>query len=110
MKRLGSLVYGFGETYEFEDRLLAHLKVVIGSKLRRREGFYLSWPLDPDQELGRTSLWLSPAIPLQFHFSADESPTLNKHWLESMMSSSYGPLGLTITEEPEDTSRAGRPA
>ena len=39
---MGRLIYGTGDTdVEFEDRLLAHLKVVISTKLRRNEAFML---------------------------------------------------------------------
>jgi hypothetical protein len=41
--RMGSFHYDVGFSADFEDRLLAHLQIVIGAKLRRGEGFYFSW-------------------------------------------------------------------
>ncbi len=44
---MGTLIYGHGDlTVDFDDRTLAHLQVVIGTKLRRRESFLLSWSDD----------------------------------------------------------------
>ena len=41
---MGYLFYGnTAEPIEIPDRLLAHLKVVVATKLRRSESFTLSW-------------------------------------------------------------------
>jgi hypothetical protein len=53
---------------EFEDRLLVHLQIVIGAKLRRRESFYFSWKDDPKIGDGRTTVWLDPAIGLFYKY------------------------------------------
>jgi hypothetical protein len=50
---MGVLIYGSGAEYEIEDRVLAHLKVVIAAKLRRQENFFLSWSNDADAGSGR---------------------------------------------------------
>ncbi len=34
---MGTLTYGTGLCFDFDDRTLAHLQVVMGLKLRRRE-------------------------------------------------------------------------
>lgn len=39
---MGRLVYDSRLDVDFEDRLLGHLQVVIGTKLGRGESFYLS--------------------------------------------------------------------
>lgn len=39
---MGHLRYGDCSDF-FEDRALIHLQVVIGSKLRRDESFFLTW-------------------------------------------------------------------
>ena len=54
---MGVLNYG-GTDYLFGDRLLAHLQVVITTKLRRRESFALSWV--PDGDGGRGDSLLNP--------------------------------------------------
>lgn len=43
---MGKLVYDSTFTAEFDDRLLTHLQIVIGMKLRRGESFMFSWKDD----------------------------------------------------------------
>lgn len=41
---MGTLFYGTDRTaIRVDDRILAHLRVVITAKMRRGEGFLLSW-------------------------------------------------------------------
>jgi hypothetical protein len=96
---LGFLVHGDGKRFEFDDRVLAHVQVAVGTKLRRRESFFLSWELDADQGSGRTSLWVSGSTPLQFLYRHTPSAVMNMAWLEAMVSSSHGPQGLVISAE-----------
>jgi len=44
---MGKLTYDSTLTVDFDDRVLAHLQLVIGAKLRRAESFYFSWRDDP---------------------------------------------------------------
>ncbi|MEF2975639.1 hypothetical protein V3W46_00275 [Subtercola sp. YIM 133946] len=54
---MGKLVYGdSGTEIEFDDRVLTHLQIVIGAKLRRRESFFFSWKDDPAVGDGRSSI------------------------------------------------------
>lgn len=85
-----------------DDRLLAHLKVVIVSKLRRNEPFLLSWAHGPDPDAGRESLWIHPSIPLRFLFEAHQGPRLNPTWLNEMARSSMSADGLIIGPEPPE--------
>lgn len=42
--RVGTIFYGGSATpIHIEDRALAHLKVVVATKLRRNESFTVSW-------------------------------------------------------------------
>jgi hypothetical protein len=100
-EHMGYLVYGDGTEYEIDDRALAHLKIVIGSKLRRQEGFFVSWEHRPEDGSGRVSVWVSPAIPLQFRFVGSKPPQLNRHWLEVLADSSFGPRGLHLVTEAD---------
>lgn len=98
---MGKFTYGSPSiTAEFDDRVLAHLKVVIASKLRRGESFLFSWEHAGESGAGYSSVWLHPAIPLRFEFSASEVPDLNRSWLEAMMVSSNSVGGLRIMPEP----------
>lgn len=85
---------------EIDDRTLAHLKVVIIAKLRRGESFTFSWEKSPKSGSGRSSLWLNPAVPLQFEFAGSQEPTLNRAWLEQLVGLSNTPAGLRIVAEP----------
>jgi hypothetical protein len=105
---MGVLLYGCGTEYEIEDRVLAHLKVVIAAKLRRQESFFLSWAYEPDAGSGRVSLWLAPSIPLQFRFYGSRQPQLNRAWLEVLTELSHTTRGLVIVSEADaEAVRAG---
>jgi hypothetical protein len=39
---MGRLTYDSTNTIEFEDRLLTHLQIVIGQKIRLGQSFYFS--------------------------------------------------------------------
>jgi hypothetical protein len=98
---MGKLIYGDGSTeIEFEDRLLAHLKVAIVTKLRRGETFTLSWDHGHDQGSGRSTIWLHPGIPLHFLFFGGREPVLNRAWAESMLISASSTNGMQIMPEP----------
>lgn len=95
---MGNLVYGEGEfSLELDDRLLAHLQIVIGAKLRRRESFYFSWVSDDDK---RNSIWMQHAIPLRYHYGDAQQHPINRDWLETLTISANGASGLTVSEEP----------
>ena len=98
---MGKMLYGSSRLeIEFEDRVLAHLQVVIGVKLRRHEGFVFSWRDDPALGDGRSSIWLESSIPLFFKFSSPKRHELNREWLELLTASSNQTQGLTLIAEP----------
>lgn len=99
---VGTLYYGDVATpIEIEDRALAHVKVVIATKLRRGESFTLSWTHGPDQEVGRSTVWLHPSIPLRFVFDEPEPALLSRSWIEALATSANSSGGLMIVPEPE---------
>jgi hypothetical protein len=105
---MGTLYYGGSDTpIDIEDRALAHLKVVIATKLRRNESFTLSWQHPPDQERGRSTLWLHPSIPLRFVFDEPVSAELNRKWIEDLAQSANSSGGITLVAEHFYTSTAG---
>ncbi|MCU1546893.1 MAG: hypothetical protein JWP30_1993 [Homoserinimonas sp.] len=110
---MGTLTYGT-TVFEFEDRLLAHLKIVIVQKLRRRESFLLSWQEPLETGGGRSSIWISEAAIMHFRFNGSRSPALNREWLDRLMVASYTGNGLVVHElpesvEPTPASRASSP-
>lgn len=85
---------------EIDDRVLAHLRIVVMNKLRRSEAFMFD--IDVGDGSGRRSFWLNPSVPLQFHFYGSRHPQINRAWVEELMQVASGPNGLTITPEPEE--------
>ncbi|WP_309102610.1 hypothetical protein [Microbacterium sp.] len=100
---MGTLLYdGEARPIHLEDRALAHLKVVIATKLRRQESFTLSWKHAEDEPGGRSTIWLHPAIPLRFTFDEAEPPALNSRWIEELMHSANSTGGITMVDEVFD--------
>jgi hypothetical protein len=99
---VGKLVYGAPTwTVEFDDRSLAHLRIVMIAKLRRGESFSFSWKYEAAHGAGRSSLWVHPAIPLQFEFFGGREPALNRAWIDALMTTANSPAGLELVPEPE---------
>jgi hypothetical protein len=100
---MGRLLYGARQTeFEIEDRALAHLKVVITSKLRRNESFSFSWHLTNGDQADdrRITVWVNPNIELQFHFADDSPPPINRRWLEALIVTANSAGGLWLSPEP----------
>ena len=97
---MGTLTYDSTFKADFDDRALAHLRVVIGMKLRRSESFYLSWRDDPSIGDGTSTIWLNPAIPLSFKFHGSKEVAINPRWIEELMAISNTSRGLHLTPEP----------
>ena len=100
---VGTLTYDSRLTAEFDDRTLAHLQVVIWSKLRRGEAFAFTW-VDDSREPRRTSMWCAPTIPMVFQYDQPESPDLNMRWMELLTKSANSGAGLRLLPEPEAAS------
>lgn len=100
---VGLLYYGnTGQPIQIEDRALAHLKVVIATKLRRNESFTLSWQHADDEPMGRSTIWIQPAIPLRFVFEESETPDLSRAWIEKLAQSANSSGGVALLPEHED--------
>jgi hypothetical protein len=93
----------------FHDRVLAHLQIVIGTKLRRREGFFLNWHDHENVEAVQTSVWIDPSIPLGFTYDSDAAPEVNRSWLEVLITSSNSAAGLRLTDEVRAEIRGDMP-
>jgi hypothetical protein len=103
---MGMLVYHSTTTLTIDDRVLAHLQVVIINKLRRHESFTFTWR----DEAGHDSVcWIGPAIGLEFVYSGNRHPLLNREWLELLARSANSNAGLTVMPEPAPTTRIDQP-
>jgi hypothetical protein len=96
---MGYLMYT-GIIIDFDDRILAHLQIVIVQKLRRGESFVLSWP-NCGEPGGHGSAWLNPAIPLYFRFSGGHAPSINEKWLHCLSELANSSGGLIVTGEED---------
>lgn len=96
---MGTLVYGGADAIHIEDRALAHLKVVVATKLRRNESFTLSWCHPDEEAAGRSTIWLHPSIPLRFTFDEPDTPQLNAKWVEELMHSANSSGGILLVDE-----------
>lgn len=100
---MGLLYYGGSrDPVTIEDRALAHLKVVVATKLRRNESFTLSWQHPDGAEPGRTTIWLHPSIPLRFVFDEPEGPELSAEWITAMAHSANSSGGIMLLPEHVD--------
>ncbi|WP_165065292.1 DUF7882 family protein [Marisediminicola senii] len=101
---MGRFIYGNpAVAVEFDDRVLAHLKVVILSKVRRGESFSFSWEYSAASGSGHSTIWVHPTIPLQFDFAGSKEPRLNRAWIENLVRMSNTPSGLRVVPEPPET-------
>jgi hypothetical protein len=101
---VGTIYYGGSAMpIHIEDRALAHLKVVIATKLRRDESFTVSWKHPDDQPRGRSTIWLHPSIPLRFVFDDPEPAELSRDWIEELANSASSTGGIMLVAEHFDT-------
>ena len=95
---MGTLHYD-GMAFELEDRLLAHLQVVISTKLRRSENFFISWIIPQCDGGGRHVVWIDNGVPLRIRYATSRPPAINREWAETLALSANTNNGLIITEE-----------
>lgn len=99
---MGKFIYEEQARIDVDDRLLAHLQIVIGNKLRRGEPFYFSWKEDQSFGGGRSAVWVHPGATLVFKFGGSKAPVINRTWLEELMYTASSPAGLRIVPEPQE--------
>jgi hypothetical protein len=83
---MGTLVYGISSAQvPIADPELAHVKAIALIRFG-------------DSDADRTTLWLHPAIPLQFRFETDDRGELDRPLLESLMhKANSGELTITCS-------------
>ena len=108
---VGFLYYGSeAQPAEMPDRILAHLKLIATTKLRRGESFTLTWRHAAGMPEGRTSIWMQPSIPLRFVFATAEPEQLDPDYLQELATSANSANGLTIDWDSETSDRSARGA
>ena len=97
--RLGSLHYA-DRSFTFDDRVLTHLQSVFSTKLRRREGFMMTWnDRAGTHESTRQTIWIDPAIPLRFHYDAPQPGHLRRSWIDQLIESANSASGLQLEDD-----------
>jgi hypothetical protein len=101
---MGYLTYGAsGTRIPFNDRALAHLQIVMTTKLGRGESFAFSWVEPTDTELERRTVWLHPGVSLRFRFAGNRLPRINETWLAQLSELADSDGTLHYIPEPADT-------
>lgn len=96
---MGTLFYD-GEEFDFDDRALTHLQIVISTKLRRREDFFFTWTQPMERGSGRHAIWIDNGVPLHFFYNGSRPVSINREWIEAMLNSASNASGLQLTDEP----------
>jgi len=100
---MGHLIYDRSTAeIQMDDRTLAHLQIVIISKLRRQESFAFSWKEPASSGDGRSTIWIYPTVSLRFRFDGSRQPAINQAWLSLLSASANSGSGLHFIPEPHD--------
>ena len=93
---MGTLYYGSTRlALRVDDRILAHLRVVVTAKLRRGESFAISWT-DPDRpDQARESVWVHPGADLMYVLDGPAA-VVDHALLGSMSAAAYVARGIEI--------------
>ncbi len=103
---MGKFIYDGAVKVDFEDRLLAHLQLVIGTKLRRGETFFFTWRDDSSVGDGRTSVWMRPQASLVYKYYGSRQPSINLAWVDALAHTANSPTGLYVVSEPSEAEAA----
>ena len=100
---MGKLHYGDSHfSIDIDDRALAHLQLVIFTKLRRGESFAYTWDQGAEKGFGRGAIWIHSSLTLRFEFLGSRYPDINRRWLEELAGLASSSRGLYLTREPTD--------
>lgn len=96
---MGKLEYNSSRpSIEVDDEVLAHLKIVIATKLRRHESFMMTWPSGENRPR-RLTAWMHPSIPLVLEFDTEPPPKIQPARVEEMIRQ-LNQRGELILDEP----------
>lgn len=95
---MGKLHYG-NDSFEMDDRLLGHLQLIIGVKLRRGESFFMAWKAPASSGEGRRAVWIDNGVPIYIEYSGGREMKLNMAWAEKLADAASKGGGLIIMAE-----------
>ena len=94
---MGQLMYGTpADSFELDDRTLAHVEIVSLAKLRRNESFAL---VLPGAGTSRTTLWVSPVSTLQFRLD-NGAQEIDREWLDQLIDGANSAAGIQLGLKP----------
>jgi hypothetical protein len=94
---MGKLVYGaIQREITIEDRLLAHLEVVILSRLRRNNAFALRWVERAEVGDGRRTVWVHQDSDLYFEYDDAEQAELDRELLDRLAKAADTNTGINL--------------
>ena len=102
---MGTMVHG-SIAVDFEDRLLSHLQIVIVQRFRRNESLVVSWLDSLAVGDGRSSIWMTPTLPVYFKFAGSRVPAIDEKWLRRLTESAASSTGLLVTSAEGELARA----
>ena len=92
---MGCMHTGPQQVFLFDDRVLAHLRSAIFSKLGLQESFVFTW----NDSGAQRSIWMHPAMGLQFEFDSTASHEINRDWLDALTTLANSAGGLKLIPE-----------
>ncbi|WP_434810743.1 hypothetical protein [Microbacterium sp. bgisy189] len=94
---MGRLYYGAaGDQITMPDDELAHLKIVVATKLRRSESFTLSWRHGTETDPRLSSVWMHCSIPLRFEFDGGDADALDRTRLQQLAEAANTNRGIVL--------------
>ena len=94
---MGTLFYGAARTpVPIDDHTLQLVRTIAGNKLRRGEGFMLSWKTAADTAHARSSVWMHSQTDLHFSFESDARAPADRDKLEAMSIAANSSRGLEL--------------
>jgi hypothetical protein len=99
---MGRLAYGaIPRTIAIDDRLLAHIEVVVLSRLRRNNAFALRWT-EAGERLGRRTIWIHQATDLTFEYDQAEQGELDRELLDQLAKAADSNAGINLRTDASE--------
>lgn len=61
-----------------------------------RQPFYFNWNSTARTGEHHTTIWLSPSVPVQFHYLCNYRPALDQNLITEMLRQANTPAGLNV--------------
>jgi hypothetical protein len=100
---VGRLAYGaIPRTISIDDRLLAHIEVVVLSRLRRNNAFALRWTEAGGEQPGRRTIWIHQGTDLCFEYDAAEQGELDRELLDQLAKAADSNGGINLRTDARE--------